>query len=150
MSVDSPAIGHAAARLRNFIGGQWGDSSARDELPVHDPGTGEILGRVPLSEADEVNAAVEAAGAAFPAWRATPAVERARVLFRLEALLEEHLEQIAVTLTREHGKTLPDARGETSTAVLCAVNWLPAGDDPAVDTTIGALAIKAPDDASGR
>ena len=99
-------------RLRNFIGGEWDSSTASNELPVHDPGTGALLGRVPLSSTSDANAAVDAASAAYPGWRATPIVERARVLFRLKHLLEEHLEEIAVMVTREHGKTLPDARGE--------------------------------------
>ena len=101
-----------APRLRNFIGGEWGASTASSELPVHDPGTGALLGRVPLSSASDANAAVEAASVAYPGWRATPIVERARVLFRLKHLLEDNLEEIAVMVTREHGKTLPDARGE--------------------------------------
>jgi malonate-semialdehyde dehydrogenase (acetylating)/methylmalonate-semialdehyde dehydrogenase len=67
---------------------------------------------VALSDAADVDAAVEAARRAFPEWRATPAVERARILFRLKALLEENFEDIAESLTREHGKVVAEARGE--------------------------------------
>ncbi len=95
-----------------FVEGAWHESAATDELPVHDPGTGELLARVPIATTGEIEAAVESATRAFPGWRATPAIERARVLFRLKALLEERLEALARSLTREHGKTLADARGE--------------------------------------
>jgi malonate-semialdehyde dehydrogenase (acetylating)/methylmalonate-semialdehyde dehydrogenase len=98
--------------IPNFIGGRWVTAAATDSLPVSDPATGETLAHVPLSGAAEVGAAVSAARAAFPAWRATPAVERARVLFRLKTLLERERDQLATTLSREHGKTLAEARGE--------------------------------------
>ena len=98
--------------LRNFIGGEWVESRGSDELLITDPATGERLARVPLSPAREVGQAVAAARDAFPAWRAIPAVQRARVMFRLKQLLEEHLEELALGVSREHGKTLLDARGE--------------------------------------
>jgi malonate-semialdehyde dehydrogenase (acetylating)/methylmalonate-semialdehyde dehydrogenase len=98
--------------IPNFIGGEWMRSSTSDALPVHDPGTGELLGRVPLSTQDDVNAAVAAAKEAFPAWRATPAVERVQVLFRLKALLDEHRDDLARVLSREHGKNVAETSGE--------------------------------------
>jgi malonate-semialdehyde dehydrogenase (acetylating)/methylmalonate-semialdehyde dehydrogenase len=81
-------------------------------LAVTDPATGERLGTTPLSPASDVVAAVEAAKRAFPSWRATPAVDRARVLFRLKALLDQHHEELARSLTREHGKILAETMGE--------------------------------------
>lgn len=75
--------------VRNYVGGGWRDASAADSLPVTNPASGEEIGRVPLSSAGDVDAAVQAAKAAFPTWRGTPAPERARVLFRLKALLEQ-------------------------------------------------------------
>ncbi|MBT8398793.1 MAG: aldehyde dehydrogenase family protein, partial [Gemmatimonadetes bacterium] len=65
--------------IRNFIDGSWLDSGATQLLPVVNPATGEDLGRTPLSPASDVEAAVKAAARAFPAWRSTPAVDRARV-----------------------------------------------------------------------
>ena len=112
MSGTSVRAADSQGRLRNFIGGEWVDSGSRSELPLSDPASAEGLGAVPLSGPSEVDDAVAAAKAAFPAWRETPAVERARVLFRLKGMLEGELEGIATTLTREHGKTLPDSRGE--------------------------------------
>ena len=98
--------------IPNFIGGAWVASSAAESLAVENPATRELLGRTPLSPAAEVDAAVQAAAKAFPAWRQTPAVERARVLFRLKALLEENADEISRSLTLEHGKNLAETRGE--------------------------------------
>ncbi|MEE9169251.1 MAG: CoA-acylating methylmalonate-semialdehyde dehydrogenase [bacterium] len=98
--------------IPNYIGGQWVHSEATNQLHVANPATGDQLGQVPLSTPKDVGAAVESAERAFPAWRQTPAVERARVLFRLRALLDEHADELAVSLTREHGKTRSESRGE--------------------------------------
>ncbi|MDP3910421.1 MAG: CoA-acylating methylmalonate-semialdehyde dehydrogenase [Gemmatimonadales bacterium] len=98
--------------LRNYIGGEWVAPSAHtDYLPLTNPATGESLGRVPLSGAREVDQAVAAAQAAFGAWRAVPPVVRARYLFKLRGLLEQHFDDIATTVTRENGKTLDEAKG---------------------------------------
>ena len=98
--------------IPNFISGKWVDASGVDTLPVENPLTTETIARVPLSGADEVGGAVEAAKRAFPEWRRTPPVDRARVLFRLKMLLEENLEDLARTLTLEHGKIVSESRGE--------------------------------------
>ncbi|HIF06168.1 MAG TPA: CoA-acylating methylmalonate-semialdehyde dehydrogenase [Gemmatimonadetes bacterium] len=119
--------------IPNFIGGEWIRSSASDALPVHDPGTGEPLGRVPLSTRDDVHAAVAAAKEAFPAWRATPAVDRVRVLFRLQALLHEHRDDLARDLSREHGKNVAECSGEIQRGIenvehACCIPTLMMGD----------------------
>ncbi len=95
----------------NLIGPRW-DEPRAESLPVYDPATGAQIERVPLSSAEEVDAAVAAAVGAFPEWSATPVMERARLMFRFKALLEEHFEEIAAEVTRHHGKTLDEARGE--------------------------------------
>ena len=117
----------------NFIGGEWTASSATESLPIEDPATREILGRVPLSPAADVDAAVAAAGRAFPAWRKTPAVERARIFFRLKGLLEENAEEISRSLTREHGKNLVETRGELQRGIenvehACGIPTLMMGE----------------------
>src|SRR5436189_796464 len=96
---------------RNYIGGAWVAPAAADYLDITNPATGEPLGRVPLSGAREVDQAVAAAQAAFLKWREVPPVVRARYLFKLKALLEQHFDEIAATVTRENGKTLDEARG---------------------------------------
>nr|MDP9479442.1 aldehyde dehydrogenase family protein [Actinomycetota bacterium] len=76
--------------VRNLIGGLWEDRDGRDTEPVYDPATGEVVAETPLSTAEDVDRAVRAAEGAFPSWAATPVTERARLLFRFKALLEEH------------------------------------------------------------
>ena len=117
----------------NYVGGGWRESSATDTLPLTNPASGEEIGRVPLSTSADVDAAVQAAKAAFPMWRGTPAPVRARVLFRLKALLEEHKEELAVQLTKEHGKILAETRGEVQRGIenvehACGVPTLMMGD----------------------
>src|SRR5437867_10564397 len=97
--------------LRNYIGGVWATPAAADYLDLTNPATGEMLGRVPLSGAREVDEAVAAAQAAFLKWREVPPVARARYLFKLKYLMEQHFDEIAATVTRENGKTLDEARG---------------------------------------
>ena len=82
-------------RVNNFIDGHWAQALAAEQLEVRNSATGELLAATPLSGNDDVGAAVAAARRAFPAWRATPPVERARILFRLKALLEEHADELS-------------------------------------------------------
>src|SRR5215471_9263492 len=95
-----------------LIGGDWQTASNVSTTPVHNPSTGEVIAGTPLCGAAAVNAAVEAAAAAFPAWWETPPTERARVMFRFKMLLEENFEEIVRSNTREHGKTLVESRGD--------------------------------------
>ena len=85
-------------------------SSATDYVDVANPATAEVLARTPLSTLADVNAAVQAAAAAFPAWRRTPPGERVQYLFKLKNLLEEHIDEIARLITRENGKTFAEAK----------------------------------------
>lgn len=98
--------------IRNFINGDWHNSSTGNLLDVRNPATAQILNRVPLSSADEVDRAVEAAQKAFVTWRRTPASERIQYLFRLKMLLETHLDEIATIITNECGKTFAESIGE--------------------------------------
>ncbi|HLY30033.1 MAG TPA: aldehyde dehydrogenase family protein, partial [Ktedonobacterales bacterium] len=98
--------------VKLLIGGEWVAAQASATEPVYNPATGVILAYAPLGGRADVDAAVAAAKAAFPSWAAIPSVERARVLFRYRALLEDHFEELAQLVTRENGKTIDDARGE--------------------------------------
>ena len=98
--------------LLNFVGGAWRRSAASDRAAVRNPATAETLAWVPLTPADEVAIAVEAAAAAFPAWRATPVGDRIQPLFRLKQLLERDLTELARTITLECGKTYAESEGE--------------------------------------
>jgi malonate-semialdehyde dehydrogenase (acetylating)/methylmalonate-semialdehyde dehydrogenase len=103
--------------LANYIGGRWVPSAAAEQLDVVNPATGEPLARVPLSGAADVDAAVTAARAAFPAWRSRSTIERARWLFGFRQVLEAHQDEVARSITREMGKTFPDARAEVGRAI---------------------------------
>ena len=97
--------------LRNLAGGRWLEVAV-ETLPVYNPATAEVIEHVPLSGAAEVDAAVRAALAAFDAWSQTPVMERARLMFAYKAQLEAHFEELAALVTRHHGKTLDESRGE--------------------------------------
>jgi len=113
MTVAAPP----AIKLTNYVNGQWTDSRSNDWREVINPATGDILAQVPLSDAADVNAVVEAAAAAFPEWRRTPPEDRIQPLFRLKMLLEEHIDDIARILTMENGKTFAEARAEMRRAI---------------------------------
>ncbi|MCG6958001.1 MAG: CoA-acylating methylmalonate-semialdehyde dehydrogenase [Gemmatimonadetes bacterium] len=119
--------------VQNFVAGRWTASHGTESLPITNPATGEVIGRVPLSTGADAGTAVGAARAAFPSWRATPAVERARVLFRLKTLLDEHKEDLARSVTREHGKILTETLGEVQRGIenvehACGIPTLMLGD----------------------
>lgn len=105
------------AQLLNYIGGGWQRSHATNHLPVTNPATAALLATVPLSPAAEVDEAVQAAAAAFPGWRRTPAPDRIQFLFKMKSLLEDHLEDLARTITQDCGKTLAESRGELRRAI---------------------------------
>ena len=97
--------------LTNYVDGAWIRSEVPEHLDVPDPSSGALIARVPRSGAADVDLAVRAARRALPAWRDTPAAERAHRILALRALLEERAEELARTIVRENGKTLDEARG---------------------------------------
>lgn len=99
-------------RCPNFIGGEPVDSHASQSSPVYNPSRGEVIAEVPAGGVEDVAQAVAAARRALAAWANTPAVDRVRVLFRYKALLEENFDSLSKLVTREHGKTLEEARGD--------------------------------------
>src|SRR6266403_2780117 len=113
MTVAAPP----AEKIPQFINGRWVESHASEWLDVVNPATAEVLGRVPISDAAEVTRAIDAAQAAYPEWRRTPAEDRIQPLFKLKMLLEEHLDDFARTITQENGKTLVEAKAEMRRAI---------------------------------
>src|SRR5947207_8441231 len=99
-------------QLLNYIGGKWQRSRASEYQDVRNPATAETMVRVPLSPADEVNEAVQAAQVAFPDWRRTPPGQRIQYLFKLKKLLDDHFDEIARLTVNECGKTMEESRGE--------------------------------------
>ena len=100
-----------------LIGGRWEASRSSRSGPVYNPSNGSMIAAVPFCTADEVDRAVQAAAAALPAWAETPVVERARVMFRFREKLVAHAEELASLVTREHGKTLAEARASVQRGV---------------------------------
>jgi len=106
--------------VKSLIGGSWLESAGQSSTEVYNPSTGHIIARTPLCSADEADQAVQAAAAALPDWAETPVVDRARVMFRFRDLMVREFEALAELVTREHGKTLPEARAEVQRGVEMA------------------------------
>jgi malonate-semialdehyde dehydrogenase (acetylating)/methylmalonate-semialdehyde dehydrogenase len=100
--------------LDNYIGGAWTAAGSSERLDVTNPATGEVLARVPLSNAGDLDAAVRAAREALPAWREVSVIARARLLFALRQGLDARREELARSVTSEMGKTIADARAEVA------------------------------------
>jgi malonate-semialdehyde dehydrogenase (acetylating)/methylmalonate-semialdehyde dehydrogenase len=98
--------------FENFVGGNRIAVEAEEKLEVPDPATGELLGQVPLSSTSDVDRAVGAAHEAFKEWREEPVTRRARRMFRLQVLLEDHLDELCELATRENGKHVEESEAE--------------------------------------
>jgi malonate-semialdehyde dehydrogenase (acetylating) / methylmalonate-semialdehyde dehydrogenase len=112
--------------LANYVGGAWTPATSSERLDVTNPATGETLAQVPLSGAADLDAAVRAARAALPEWRAVSVIERGRRLFALREGLDARREELAQSVTIEMGKTIGDARAEVARMIemveaACAV-----------------------------
>lgn len=118
--------------IKNYAGGAWMTPAAREQLPVINPATAEIIARVPLSSAADVDQAVTTAARALPEWRRTPAGDRVQYLFKFRQLLEDHLDDLARTITSECGKTYHESLGELrrgieNVEVACGIPMLMQG-----------------------
>ncbi len=128
----SSAVTTQVSDLQNYVNGSWRRAAATEFVDVTNPATAELLARTPLSTSAEVDAAVQAAADAFPAWRRTPPGERVQYLFRLKNLIEEHLDELARLITIENGKTLGEAkaelrRGIENVEVACGIPMMMQG-----------------------
>src|SRR5471030_952458 len=103
--------------ITHYINGAAVDTDSGRYADVYNPALGEPVARVALGTVAEVDAAVQAAAAAFTSWSATPPLTRARVLFRYLQLCQQHTDEFATMLTREHGKTFADAQGEVARGI---------------------------------
>lgn len=118
--------------VKNYVDGEWVESKG-EMIDVVNPVTCKPIGKVGISTKEEIDTAVKAAQEAYPDWRRTPAVSRARYLYRLVQLLEENFEEISRIQTQEHGKTIDESRGETrrgieNVEVACGIPTLMMGD----------------------
>lgn len=98
--------------MKLFINNKLVESKAKDHFNVVNPATQDVVSRLPLCTPAEFNAAVTSAKEAFPKWRDTPVAQRARVMFKLQELIQTHTDELAKSITTEQGKTLADARGD--------------------------------------
>ncbi|HEY4552580.1 MAG TPA: aldehyde dehydrogenase family protein [Bacillaceae bacterium] len=104
-------------KLKNYIDGEWADCPDAAYTSVVNPATGESIAEVPLSAADTVNKAVEAAKRAQKEWALVPAPQRAEVLYRVGYLMRERKERLSQLLTMENGKVIEEARGEVQEGI---------------------------------
>jgi alpha-ketoglutaric semialdehyde dehydrogenase len=103
--------------FQNFIGGEWVDASSGETFESRSPATGELIGTFPKSGAADVDRAVEAATHAYEDWRLVPAPARGEILFRFGQLVREHKEELALLMSHEMGKVLPEAGGDVQEAI---------------------------------
>ena len=105
-------------RYRNFIGGQWVESTLKEWIEVENPATGQVIASVPRGNADDADRAVSAAYQAQPAWEALPPASRGQLLKDLARVVLENRERLARMVIAEQGKPLQEARGEIESAAL--------------------------------
>ncbi|WP_201502137.1 CoA-acylating methylmalonate-semialdehyde dehydrogenase [Psychrobacter cibarius] len=98
--------------VKQLINGQFVDSNTSEWIDITDPATQEVIAKVPQTTDDEIDQAVAAAQAAFQTWRKTPITTRARIFLKYQALIRDHMDELAEILTAEQGKTIADARGD--------------------------------------
>ncbi len=145
--------------LSNYVGGAWRRPSSTNAAQVINPATSESIANVPMSTATDVDAAVAAATAAYPAWRRTPPGERIQYLFAFKQALEDNIKELSRTITMECGKTLAEAEGELrrgieNVEVACGIPTMMQGailedisrgiDEILIRQPVGVVAIITP------
>jgi malonate-semialdehyde dehydrogenase (acetylating) / methylmalonate-semialdehyde dehydrogenase len=136
--------------LSHWIDGRPVEVLPENTGPVHNPATGAVIGRVPRGGAAEVDRAVAAASAAFPAWRDLPLIARSQVFFAFRELMWQNRKELASLITRDHGKTYPDAfaevtRGIETVEFACGLPVHLAGmNTPNVATDVDAFTLRGP------
>ena len=111
-------VRQAMKEFRSFINGKWIDStSGKTSQNINPANTDDVIGTIQLASRDEARQAVEAAYDAFREWKRTPAPARGRIVAKAARLMEDRKEELAQAITREEGKTIAEARGETQRAI---------------------------------
>ena len=154
--LDEPIKG--VPLVKNFVAGEWVESKG-GTVDVVNPAKGEVIAKVGVSTEKEIDEAIAAAKEAFPEWRRTPPLSRARILFRLKELLEENFEELSRIQTQEHGKCIDESRGETrrgieNVEVACGIPTLQQGyysediatgiDEWLIPTPLGVFGVIGP------
>ena len=120
-------------RLRYCVNNEWRESKTTKYMPVTNSSTGEVMAEAPCCTVEEVTSAVAAAAAAFPEWSFKPIQQRTEVMFRFRALLEAHLDELTLSVSKELGKNIEEARGDIIKAMevvemACGAPILMQGD----------------------
>ena len=140
----------AATTIGHFIDGKTVPGASGRYGDIYDPAAGEVTKRVAFASRPEMENAVLAAAAAFPAWAATPPLRRARVMFRFKELLDRHADELAALVTAEHGKVLSDARGSVTRGIevvefACGIPHLLKGSfSESVGTGVDSNSVRQP------
>jgi malonate-semialdehyde dehydrogenase (acetylating)/methylmalonate-semialdehyde dehydrogenase len=132
-AMAAPTAFTSSADITHFINGKPAAGTSGRKQAVYNPATGEAVRQLQLASAEDVNAAVAAAKAAFPAWSDAPPLRRARVIFKFLELLNQHRDTLAAMITAEHGKVFTDAQGEVTRGIdivefACGIPQLLKGD----------------------
>ena len=150
-SSDGAIAAQLGTQVGHWIGGAEVAGTAQDRYgDVYNPATGEVARRVAYATPAQVDVAVRAAAAAFPGWAATPAIRRARVLFKFKELAERHAGELAALITAEHGKVFTDAEGELTRGLevvefACGIPQLLKGEfSEQVGTGIDMYSVRQP------
>jgi len=134
----------------HFIEGKLVPGQSGRTLDIFNPATGKMAGNVTLANSREVHQAIASAKAALSKWSTTPIARRVEILYKFNALLHEHLDELAEIISREHGKTLPDARGELARGIevvelACNAPTMLKGDYSAgVATGVDTYSVRQP------
>src|ERR1700712_188075 len=115
--MSTPQAYVSSAEIAHFIGGKATPATGGRRQPVYNPAPGPTPRHVALASLDDVNAAVAAAQAAFPAWADAPPIRRARILNKFLELMNAHKDSLAAMITAEHGKVFTDAQGEVARGI---------------------------------
>ncbi|OJB11806.1 CoA-acylating methylmalonate-semialdehyde dehydrogenase, partial [Burkholderia ubonensis] len=129
----TPHAGQDVPTVKLLIDGEFVESKTHEWRPIINPATQEVLARVPFATVAEVDAAVQAAQAAFASWKNTPIAARMRIMLKFQDLVRANQQRIAKTLTAEQGKTLPDAEGDIFRGLevvehACSIGTLQLGE----------------------
>ncbi|HEY6058346.1 MAG TPA: CoA-acylating methylmalonate-semialdehyde dehydrogenase [Candidatus Limnocylindrales bacterium] len=147
---EASPVGTPLPILSHWIDGRPVEVLPDQTAPVFNPATGAVIARVPRGGQAEVDAAAAAAKAAFPAWRDLPLIARSQIFFAFRELMWQHREELAALITRDHGKTFPDAltevvRGLETVEYACGLPTLLAGmNTPSVSTNVDVHTLRQP------
>jgi malonate-semialdehyde dehydrogenase (acetylating) / methylmalonate-semialdehyde dehydrogenase len=150
MVIESPTEAAALPILSHWIDGRHVEVLPEQTGPIFNPATGQVIARVPRGGAGEVDRAVAAAKAAYPDWRDLPLIQRSNIFFAYRELVYRHREELAALITRDHGKTFPDAlaevlRGLETVEFACGLPVHLAGMmTPNVSTKVDAFTLRGP------